>query len=166
MKIKPTVHKPLKADYDIPEGFVLVKDTREQDGLYQKPPKGLLIVRDTLNAGDYSIKGFESVIAIERKELSDFYGSIGKDRSRFKRELEKLKGYQWAGLVIESDEANVLSAGSWYTQMSPQAIRMTLVSIELRYRINIYYGSTRNDCERWILDRLLMFYKYKREGEL
>src|SRR3989304_1202183 len=167
MKIKPTYVKPVKLmNFIIPEGFCLIIDTRENLPLFRKPPKGLLIVRDTLRAGDYSCKGFEGNIAIERKSLNDFYGSIGNGRDRFKRELELLKGYQWAGLVIEADEATVLSANSMYTQMHPLAVKQTIVSIELRYRINIYYSKCRADAERWALDRLIYFYTLKRKGEL
>ena len=167
MKIKPSgTKRVIKQDVIIPEGFCLIVDTREQDPLFRKPPKGLLIVRDTLRAGDYSCKGFNNNIAIERKGLNDFYGSIGNGRDRFKRELELLKGYQWAGLIIEAEESTVLSANSIYTQMHPNAIKQTIVSIELRYRINIYYAKCRADAERWVLNRLMYFYTLKRKGEL
>jgi len=167
VKIKPSgTKRVIKQDIVIPDGFILITDTREQDPLFRKPPKGLLIVRDTLRAGDYSCKGFENAISIERKGLNDFYGSISNGRDRFKRELELLKGYQWAGLVIEADEATVLSANSMYTQMHPLAVKQTIVSIELRYRINIYYSKCRADAERWALDRLIYFYTLKRKGEL
>ena len=167
MKIKPSgTKRVIKQDVIIPDGFCLIVDTREQDPLFRKPPKGLLIVRDTLRAGDYSCKGFNNNIAIERKSLNDFYGSIGNGRDRFKRELELLKGYQWAGLVIEAEESTVLSANSMYTQMHPNAIRQTIVSIQLRYRLCVYYAKTRADAERWTLDRLLYFYNLKRKGEL
>lgn len=167
MKIKPSgIRKVIKQDYVIPDGFVLIIDTREQDSLFRKPPKGLLVVRDTLKSGDYSCKGFENDIAIERKGLNDFYGSIGKGRDRFRGELERLKSYQWSGLVIEAEEHAVLSANSMYTAMHPSAIRQTIVSIQLRYRLCVYYAKTRADAERWCLDRLLYFYKLKRQGEL
>lgn len=167
MKIKPSgTKKIIKQEYIIPEGFCLVIDSREQDGLFRKPPKGLLMVRDTLPSGDYSIRGFENIIAVERKGLNDFYGSIGNGRDRFKRELERLKSYDWAGLMIEAEEHTVLSASSMYTAMHPNAIRQTIVSIELRYRIGVYYAKTRADAERWTLDRLMYFYNLKRKGEL
>ena len=167
MKIKPSgTKRVIKQGYTIPEGFCLVVDTREQDNLFRHPPKGLLTIRDTLRAGDYSCRGFENAISIERKNLLDFYGSIGNGRDRFKRELELLKNYQWAAIVIEADESTVLSANSIYTQMHPSAVKQTLVSIELRYRVGIYYAKTRSDAEHWILNRLMYFYTLKRKGEL
>src|SRR3989304_5225553 len=167
MKIKPSgTKRVIKQGYTIPEGFCLVVDTREQDNLFRHPPKGLLTIRDTLRAGDYSCRGFENAISIERKNLLDFYGSIGNGRDRFRRELELLKNYQWAAIVIEADESTVLSANSIYTQMHPNAIRQTIVSIQLRYRLCVYYAKTRVDAERWTLDRLLAFFRYKREGKI
>ena len=60
MKIKPSgTKRVIKQDIVIPDGFVLITDTREQDPLFRKPPKGLLIVRDTLRAGDYSCNAGE-----------------------------------------------------------------------------------------------------------
>ena len=124
MKIKPSgTKRVIKQDYTIPEGFVLTIDTREQDNLFRKPPKGLLIVRDTLRAGDYSCKGFENAISIERKGLNDFYGSIGNGRDRFRRELELLKGYQWAGLVIEADEYH-----AHMLELNPQLVVLTNIT--------------------------------------
>jgi len=45
-------------------------------------------ITGTLATGDYSIPGFESVIAIERKELNDLIACLqGAERRRFEREL-------------------------------------------------------------------------------
>lgn len=167
MKIKPSgIKKVIKQDYTIPEGFILIIDTREQDNLFRKPPKGLLIVRDTLQSGDYSIKGFEQDVAIERKSLNDFYGSIGKGRSRFKAELERLRKYDWKAILIEGTEDQVLSVGSIYTQLTHAQVRQSIVSFEVKYKLAIYYAKSRQDSERWILDRLIKWFNYKREGEV
>ena len=146
---------------------MLVVDTREQSALFlSKPPKGLLFVRDTLSAGDYSIKGFEDSIAIERKSLSDFYGSIGNGRERFKRELLRLKSYSWAALVIEASEEYVTSTNTMYSAMHPESIKGTLVSICIRYRMPIYYAKDRESAQNWILRHLIKCYVLKRGGEL
>ena len=52
------------------------------------PPKGLTIVRDKLDIGDYSVRGFEREIVIERKSLGDLYGSCFGDWPRFLTELD------------------------------------------------------------------------------
>lgn len=149
--------------YDIPNDFCLKIDTRERSPLFLiKPIKGLTIVRDTLSYGDYSIKGFESSIAVERKSLPDLYSSIGQGRDRFKRELDILKEYEWKAIVIEGSESEIFRFQD-FSQMHPNSVRQTLVSIEVRLGIPIWFG-TRDNLERWILDRLIKFYRIKREG--
>lgn len=167
MKIKPTsTKKPKASEYNIPDGLVMVIDTREQTPLYMPhPPKGLVIVRDTLNSGDYSIRGFECQVAVERKSLEDFLGSIGTGRDRFKRELERLRGYDWAALVIEAPEDRVMSGGVW-SAMKPESIRGTIVSICVRYRIPIYFAKDRVAAGDWVLRHLCKYYTLKRDGEL
>jgi len=75
MRLRPTqvyVQNELKP-FRIPEGFVMVRDTREQKPLFADPPEGLQVITGTLLHGDYSIRGFETKFAIERKQMSDFY---------------------------------------------------------------------------------------------
>lgn len=163
MKITQRVEKVGHPEWkwEFPEGFILVVDTREQDRLFKKPPRGLVIVRDKLDAGDYSIKGFESSVAIERKNVMDLFGSLGKERDRFKKEIERLERYERVWLVIEGSEEEVLSFQP-YSQLHPNVVRASLASIEVRYHIGVYYARTKGDAERWILDRLLKFFKTKR----
>jgi ERCC4-type nuclease len=149
--------------FDFPPGFVLVIDTREQDALFSKPPKGLFIVRDTLKFGDYSIKGFENVIAVERKSIPDLFASLGRERDRFKRELEGLKLYRWKWLVIEGQELQAI-AFQRDSMLHPNVVRQSLASIELRYFISIHYEPNRKELERWLLDRFVKAYKLLREG--
>ena len=92
MKIKrqitpPNISTTLKKP-KIPDGFILVQDTREQLPLFARLPKGLIIKSDTLKVGDYSIEGFQDIITIERKNISDLLTFIGGER---KKTIEKLK---------------------------------------------------------------------------
>ena len=160
-KISLAKPKIIKFEWDFPLDFVVVIDTREQDQLFKRPTKGLVIVRNKLEAGDYSVRGFESSISIERKHLSDLHQSLGRERERFKRELERLKLYECKWLVIEANEDECLSF-QHFGGMHPNAIRQSLASIECRYGIAVHYQPDRRKLERWVLDRLLRFYRIKR----
>ena len=46
----------------------------------------------TLNVGDYSIAGLESVVAIERKSLPDLVACCGRERERFQRNRRLHRG--------------------------------------------------------------------------
>ena len=150
-----------KFEFTFPEGFWIVIDTREQDGLFQKLPKGLLVVRDTLKYGDYSVRGFEDQISIERKSLPDLWTSLTSESERFKRELEVLATYERKWLLIEALESSFL-AFQVERKIHPNSIRGALVSIEIRLNIPVWQSESRLDAERWTIDRLLKFYKWKR----
>jgi ERCC4-type nuclease len=156
--------KEVTFEHDFPDDFVLTIDTREQSPLFlKKPPIGLLITRDTLTIGDYSIKGFESEISIERKTVEDIYGCCFDER--FKREIETLSTFKRRWLVIEAHEQELLR---WqqYSSIHPNSMRHVLKEIETRYYVPIHYEPDRNSLERWILDQFLVYFKCKREGKL
>lgn len=83
-----------------PEDLTAICDTREKTPLDLSP---LTVERGTLVTGDYSVKGLESVIAIERKSLQDLIGCIGRDRERFEREVMRLIAYETRAIVVEAD---------------------------------------------------------------
>jgi uncharacterized protein (DUF433 family) len=60
-----------------PEQLIAVIDTREQGPLNLSP---LRTVRRTLLTGDYSVRGLESVVAVERKSLADLVACTGLQR--------------------------------------------------------------------------------------
>ena len=53
----------------------IVVDTREQEP-YGFNPDLVRPVRRALPAGDYSVAGLEETIAVERKTLDDFVGTV------------------------------------------------------------------------------------------
>lgn len=162
MRIKGRIGKSINCKlkpYEFPDGFQLIIDTREQRPLFiPKPPKGLILIRDTLENGDYSIKGLEKKVMIERKGLSDLVNYIGNDRKNTKIKLKRAERYQWKGLVIEGSELELLRP-QMFSRINPESIRQSLVSFEVKYGLHIYYGNRKN-IERWVLDRLLYFYKW------
>jgi len=166
--MKPTpiyMHDELKPAR-IPDGFILVQDTREQKPLFTCPVEGLEVVTDTLPYGDYSIRGFEDSFCVERKQISDFYSYIGKERHRTTRKMEQFRDMAchggWVGLVVEATEADLLT-GYIMSRVSPETARQALVSFEVRYGVHVYYSRSRRDIMRWVLDRAIKFYRIQRE---
>ena len=67
--------------------FTAIIDSREQNPLSLRIHPDEAPIRSekgTLYTGDYSVKGLEDHIAIERKSLPDLMACIGKDWVRFK----------------------------------------------------------------------------------
>ena len=144
-----------------PQDFVVVIDTREQNPLCTAV-KGLTIFRDTLKDGDYSIRGFENQFTVERKQTSDFFSYIGKERHRTIQKLERMKVFDFAALVIEASLDDLLSP-QLYSQVSPEVVRQFLVSVNVRYGLHVYCDRSREKIEMWLLDRAIKYFKVQRE---
>ena len=69
------------------DDVLAIIDTREQLPL-ELP---LRSITDTLPTGDYSVSGFEDLICVERKSLPDLIGCMTSGRTRFERELQRMK---------------------------------------------------------------------------
>ena len=172
MKTKPNI-KPKRLKFNkftgefkphvIPDDMVLIVDTREQLPLFTPPPQGLVLTRDTLHNGDYSIRGFEDRIAVERKGVSDFLTYITVEREKTQKKLDRMKSFDFKALVIEEDE-DMLYFASPYSAVSPEAIRQSLVSMQIRYGLHLYMSSDRKKIERMVLDWFIKYFNVKREA--
>lgn len=127
-------------------GVVLI-DTREQSPLpfqniddWDEIPTAYVALR----TGDYSLKGHESRVAIERKSVADFYGSIGADRDRFKREMERLSEFDYAAVVIEGDPRFEKSETC---QMPAKTATHTMLSWSIRYGVHFWPCINRRHAE-------------------
>lgn len=121
----------------------VVVDTREQLGYRfqglrcdQADGGGLLTVptaRGTLASGDYSLRGYEDRVAVERKSLADLYGTIGQGRDRFERELARLAELDWAAVVVEATWPELVTDPPPHTQLPPKAVFRSIVAWMVRY---------------------------------
>jgi len=66
----------------------IIVDSREQTPLVFAH---LPFIVSGLPTGDYSVKGLEDDFTVERKTLSDLYGSLTSGRERFMRELQRMR---------------------------------------------------------------------------
>jgi ERCC4-type nuclease len=126
-----------------PEGLIIAVDTREQ-----APWRFPQSQRVTLATGDYSVVGLEDRITIERKSLADAYGSIGRGRSRFQREWERMAEFDYAACVIEASLAEFL-AGPERTLVHPSAAMGTLSAWSVRYGVHVMFAGGRRFAAAW-----------------
>ena len=107
----------------------VIIDTREQQPL---PLVRFPVERGTLTTGDYSFVGGEHWFAIERKSIPDLIQSLTSERERFTRELERLRGYRFARLlVIGSEEA--IATKQYRGCANPKAMMHSIYSIEAKF---------------------------------
>ena len=100
-----------------PDTITAIVDTREQHSLDLSPLHSEVA---TLATGDYTIRGLENVIAVERKSLPDLVSCVGVERDRFEREVKRLLAYPVRAMVAEAswDE---LEMGQWRSRVTPQS---------------------------------------------
>lgn len=117
-----------------------------------------------LEAGDYSLHGFERKVAVERKELGDLVGCLSGERERFQRELARLRGYDCAAVVVEAP-ADDLRAGRYRGKLDAGAAWQSVLAFSMRYRIPFIFCADRADAEAVTFD-LLRHYARDRWREL
>lgn len=110
------------------ESITAIVDTREQNPL-EIP--WLQVERATLATGDYSVRGLENHVAIERKELSDLVACCGRERERFDREVQRLLAFPVRALIIEASWDDI-EAGEWRSKLTPRQVGSSLISWQVR----------------------------------
>lgn len=101
-----------------PEDVTAIVDTREQLPLDLSPLK---TVKGTLDTGDYSVRGLEHHVSIERKSLPDYVGCIGAGRERFEREMARILAFPVRAVIIEASWAD-LEKGDWLSKVTPASV--------------------------------------------
>ncbi|HKY41363.1 MAG TPA: ERCC4 domain-containing protein [Polyangiaceae bacterium] len=138
-----------------PRPYVLI-DTREQRPLRFAPDLGVDCGGATLPAGDYSVRGFTALIALERKSVADLVGTLTKGRERFENELDKLAEFRWKAILVEGRRGDV-EAGIYRSLATPQSIIGSLRAIWMRWQVPTFWLDSPEGCARevaWYARRL------------
>lgn len=114
-------------------------DTREQTPLDLAPLRTETV---TLATGDYSLRGLESTVAIERKSLPDLLACCGRERERFDREIDRLRAYPVRALIIEATWGDI-EAGEWRSKLTPRQVGASLISWHVRGVPSVLAGDHR-----------------------
>lgn len=127
----------------IPKPTVVV-DTREQRpfdlGRFNNWIGGIEV--DTVTHGDYTVRGMEHLMALERKSLDDLVGTLTARRAPFLRLCESLATYRHKAIIIEASLEDVKSPyPNGFTAAHPNGIFGSLDAIEARFGIPIIYTS-------------------------
>ena len=125
---------------------VIPIDTREQEPLTFA---NLPTQPATLDAGDYSVFGISHHVAVERKSLPDLLACVGRERDRFKRELQRLQAYRFRRLVIEADAA-ALEAGDWRSQLTPRHVLGSLAAWTAQYGLPVWLAGDHDSAGRFV----------------
>lgn len=145
----------------------IIQDTREQApytfACITPPP---LVEVATLTSGDYSIKGLEDHIAIERKSLIDLFGTVGRGRDRFERELERLAKMRFAAVVIEADLHIIATRPPARSKLHPKVVVRSIAAWSRRYGVHFHDRRNRALAEKWTYILLEGFWKDIQTGKI
>jgi len=117
-----------------------------------------------LKSGDYSIKGYETQAAIERKSLEDLYSTLGQHRDRFEAEHQRLAEMELALVVIEADWPTILRSPPERSKLCPKTISRTAISWHQKYGVAWLALSSRGLAEAWTFRTLDTFWRHKQEA--
>lgn len=138
-----------------PRPYVLI-DTREQRPLRFAPELGVDCGEASLPAGDYSVRGFTHLIALERKSISDLVGTLSTGRERFENELDLLAQYRWKAIIIEADQADV-EGHAYRSNMLPKSVLGSLRAFYMRWGVPHFWCTDARGCAElvaWFARRL------------
>ena len=139
--------------------LTIIEDTREQTPLTDWP-EGVAVESGTLHTGDYSVKGWENCFAIERKSLSDFAGTMlggyeahsEKPKKRFNRELERMRHYDCAAVIVTATAEEVLKFRHHCGQDAHGALWGFALSVFATYGVPVFFLNDAATAARWISD--------------
>lgn len=89
--------------------------------------------RITLASGDYSLDGYATAVAVERKSKADLFHTISQGRARFLRELERLNEMTFAAVVVEREWSDVFANPPKHSRMSPRSVYRSVLAWQQRF---------------------------------
>lgn len=122
----------------------------------------------TLNAGDYSIKGREHQIAIERKNPTDAFGSVTAGNKRFQRELERARSLDYFAIVIEASYSDILNRtfdGGNFIKVKGHIVLKTLFTLKFKYKVDLFFCQSRQEAAALTRSLLVAYNKLKEKEE-
>lgn len=146
----------------MPRSFEVIVDTKEKQPWDLVSSEIIGKEYKALKTGDYTVKGLEDIICIERKgSISEIAQNLSQ--KRFKKELERMKPYRFKYLMIEGGLTELINypLGSNLPQKIVSKIRVNgkyllrcINRIQVKYGVHVVFGGNRENTE-WIAINLM-----------
>jgi ERCC4-type nuclease len=98
--------------------------------------------RESLETGDYSIRGLEHSVTIERKTLGDAVNTVIHGWMRFRKELYRMAGMDYGIVVIEASVEDIL-AKNYESDAEPLSVLGKLNAITIDHGIPVVFAGSR-----------------------
>ena len=143
--------------------YEIIRDTREKHGWdFESFDKCKGVIQEGSKTGDYTIKGLESVVCIERKASTrEISMNLGKERSRFLAEMERMSEFRWAYIVCEFSINDLMTFPKnsgipqrrWkYTKMNGKFMWKQLCEFKENYNVETLFCGNRIKAEEKTAD--------------
>lgn len=122
----------------------IIEDTREQLA-WKFNPDVFSVEPGTLATGDYTLKGYEDRVCIERKSLGDFVSSVIHDWIRHRKRWYRMAGFDIAAVVVEADIEDVW-AHRYESDANPASVIGKAHSIFLDHGLPVLWWGSKANC--------------------
>lgn len=131
--------------------YEAVRDTREHEGYgwifeaeppTKHPPLCKGMISEKLDTGDYSVKGMEDLLSIERKQDFSEMWTAFFSKGRFEQEIERMTPIKYKFVLVET------ILGTDLLNLSPASCRRTIpgkvvldwiIKIQMEYNVPIMF---------------------------
>ena len=80
--------------------------------------------------------------------MDDLLACVGRERDRFKRELQRLRAYRFRCLVVEASYAD-LERGEWRSKIQPSHVLGSLAAWMAQYSLPIWLAGDHESAARF-----------------
>jgi len=136
---------------------VILRDTRENLPLDRFFSPAVRVDVASIGTGDYTLKGYSSQLAVERKSLPDLVHCCGHDRDRFMDQCRRMADYRVRMLVIEADEAEVV-AGAYRSNIDFKSVVGAVRAVQMDYGVAAYWVGNQQGAAKlieWVCMRMV-----------
>jgi len=141
--------------------LTILVDSREQAPYHFDRYPNVTVHRVALETGDYSLPGLEHVVCVERKSVDDLIQCLCRERSRFERELARMRSYVVKAVVCECTLEDI-AWGRYKSQMNPESALQSVFAFAVRYGVDFVWAGNRRGGE-YATHAIL--HRYQRELE-
>jgi len=136
--------------------YTVIKDTREKDGYFFKEYDQCAgMVVETMKTGDYTLKGMEDFLCIERKaSAAEISNNLGRKKKPFQAEMERMQKFEHSFILCEfslddvikfPENSGIPKAKQKYVKVTGKYILKCLIEFQLWYNTKIIFcGSKYN----------------------
>lgn len=129
----------------------IIQDTREQLPMFKEATV------QTMTEGDYTTTKLLGKFHIERKSLSDLYGTIIQGHARFKREILRAKEKNIKLVVyVEGTRSDFIMKRfpmGWKRKMKPGALSQIIDTMSEKYDLEFVFCQDRNNMKHEMITR-------------